>query len=272
MIDLTTLYRLVFFSIFYSIAGWILESIYKSILEKKIINSGFMFGPYCPIYGFGAIIMMLALQNLKSDITLLFIASFVLLTIWEYIAGVILEKVCHTRYWDYSNNRININGRVCLLNSVYWGILGVVFTLVIHPLVNKLTYIIPMNIIFYLDLVIGSIMIIDAIVSGINVNSISKKIEELKILSEKIKDKLEKVKVGTQNKISGNKKKTELSEQNLKQLQLKHNKLIFALYKQLTRMKKAFPTMQSDIINKFLIKKIDIEEIKKKIKDLKKGK
>ena len=273
MINLTTIYQLIFFFIVYSIAGWILESIYKSILEKKPINSGFMFGPYCPIYGFGAIIMIALLQNIKSDITLLFIVSFVVLTLWEYVVGVILEKVYHTKYWDYSNNRININGRVCLLNSVYWGILGVVFTRVVHPQVAKLTLLIPSNTLFYIDLIIGLIMIVDATISGINFNLISKKIEELKTLSEKIKEKLEKAKTTKQSKITiSSKNNLEEKEQNLMQLQLRHNKLTIALYKQLTRLKKAFPTMQLETANKFLSEKIDIKEIKSKIKLLKETK
>ncbi len=273
MINLTTIYQLIFFFIVYSIAGWILESIYKSILEKKPINSGFMFGPYCPIYGFGAIIMIALLQNIKSDITLLFIVSFVVLTLWEYVVGVILEKVYHTKYWDYSNNRININGRVCLLNSVYWGILGVVFTRVVHPQVAKLTLVIPSNTLFYIDLIIGLIMIVDATISGINFNLISKKIEELKTLSEKIKEKLEKAKTTKQSKTTtSSKNNLEEKEQNLMQLQLRHNKLTIALYKQLTRLKKAFPTMQLETANKFLSEKIDIKEIKSKIKLLKETK
>lgn len=273
MINLTTIYQLIFFFIIYSIAGWILESIYKSILEKKPINSGFMFGPYCPIYGFGAIIMIALLQNIKSDITLLFIVSFVVLTLWEYVVGVILEKVYHTKYWDYSNNRININGRVCLLNSVYWGILGVIFTRVVHPQVAKLTLLIPSNTLFYIDLIIGLIMIVDATISGINFNLISKKIEELKTLSEKIKEKLEKAKTTKQSKTTiSSKNNLEEKEQNLMQLQLRHNKLTIALYKQLTRLKKAFPTMQLETANKFLSEKIDIKEIKSKIKLLKETK
>lgn len=273
MINLTTIYQPIFFFIVYSIAGWILESIYKSILEKKPINSGFMFGPYCPIYGFGAIIMIALLQNIKSDITLLFIVSFVVLTLWEYVVGVILEKVYHTKYWDYSNNRININGRVCLLNSVYWGILGVVFTHVVHPQVAKLTLLIPSNTLFYIDLIIGLIMIVDATISGINFNLISKKIEELKTLSEKIKEKLEKAKTTKQSKTTtSSKNNLEEKEQNLMQLQLRHNKLTIALYKQLTRLKKAFPTMQLETANKFLSEKIDIKEIKSKIKLLKETK
>ena len=264
---MTVIYNLIFYFILYSVVGWIMESTYRSICEKKLINSGFMIGPYCPIYGFGALIMIGLLQNLKSDITLLFCTSFVVLSFWEYLVGMYLEKVYHTRYWDYSNRKINIQGRVCLLNSVYWGILGVIFTKVIHPLVIKFTQTIPTNIILYIDISLISIMVIDTIVSSIKVNAIEKQIEELKELTESIKEKLSKPKTTTQIK-HNIKKNAKVSE--LEQLQLRMNKLKITLYKQITKMKNAFPTMQSDIINKFTNEKIDIKELKEKIKSIKK--
>ena len=150
-VDLNWLYYLVFYFITYSIGGWILESSYKSILEKKIINSGFMYGPYCPIYGFGTMIMILALSRLTDNIILLFIVSFVVLSLWEYIAAVFLEKIYHTTYWDYSDKKVNIKGRVCLLNSSYWGILGVVFIKLIHPIVLEYTNIFSIDLVIYLD-------------------------------------------------------------------------------------------------------------------------
>jgi len=113
---------LLFYFFLYSIIGWILESVYKSVLDKKMINSGFLYGPYCPIYGFGAVIMLLFLNKFENNIFLLFLTAFIILTIWEYIVGIFLEKVYHTKYWDYSTYRFNIKGRVCLLNSFYWGI------------------------------------------------------------------------------------------------------------------------------------------------------
>lgn len=178
--QLTIMYNTVFYFIIYSVVGWILESIYRSICDKKLINSGFMYGPYCPIYGFGAIIMIFVLQNLKTNITLLFIGSFVLLSLWEYMVGVILEKVYNTKYWDYSNHRINIQGRVCLTNSIYWGILGVIFTLIIHPFVIKMTALMPVNILKYIDISVLLIMIVDLIISSVKVNKIARNIQEIK--------------------------------------------------------------------------------------------
>ena len=113
-----------------------MESIFRSIIEKKIINTGFLRGPICPIYGIGALIMTTVLSSLSNNVFLLFISSVAVLTLWEYIVGVLLEKIFHTKYWDYSNHKINFQGRICLSNSIYWGILGVAFVKFIHPFIQ----------------------------------------------------------------------------------------------------------------------------------------
>ena len=85
--------EIIIYFITYSFLGWVMESIFRSISEKKLINTGFLKGPFCPIYGIGAIIMIVFLKQFQSNILLLFFMSFVVLTIWEYIVGVFLEKV-----------------------------------------------------------------------------------------------------------------------------------------------------------------------------------
>ena len=255
-IDFSEIYYLIFYFIVYSVGGWILESVYKSIGERKIVNSGFMYGPYCPIYGFGTLIMILALRKITQNIVLLFIVSFVVLSFWEYIVAILLEKIYHNTYWDYSKRKFNIKGRVCLLNSMYWGILGVIFMKIIHPFVSKRTVLLPMETIILIDIIFGTIMIIDVIISSIKTTTISSKFEQIKELNEKIKDKLEDMKNDEELII-------------LKKLQLQHHKKKMALYKQLIRVKTVFPTMKSEIINKILNEKIDLKELKEKIKETK---
>ena len=127
------LLELATYFIIYSFLGWILESIFRSFCEKKIINTGFLRGPICPIYGCGAIIMILFLGKFSNSKILLFIMSVIFLSIWEYIVGVILEKIFKTKYWDYSDHKFNYKGRICLTNSIAWGFLGVLFINFIHP-------------------------------------------------------------------------------------------------------------------------------------------
>ena len=117
------IFELLTYFIIYSFAGWVMESIFRSICEKKFINTGFLKGPFCPIYGIGAIIIYVFLSGFKDNIFLLFLMGFIVLSIWEYIVGVLLEKVFNTKYWDYSDHKFNFQGRVCLTNSIYWGFL-----------------------------------------------------------------------------------------------------------------------------------------------------
>ena len=258
---------LLFSFIIYSIAGWVIESIYRSLIEKKIINSGFLYGPCCPIYGFGAIFLILLFTNIKNPIWL-FVLGFVNLTLWEYLVGVILEKIFHTKYWDYSEEKININGRVCLKNSIFWGMLTVIFILIIHPTITGLIYKIPENVLTNINILLYSILLIDTIISCLKIYSINKYIDRIKAIKSDIKDKLIKLKKGAQNKL----KDTSYSMYNnleINKLVKEYNKISLKLYKKLIRLIKAFPTIKSEKINKFLDNKIDITELKEKIKELK---
>lgn len=124
-----------YFSI-YSFLGWICEVIYCSIPVKKFINRGFLNGPVCPVYGFGAlfVIYIMGCLNIDSPI-LIFIFGGVIASIIEFIADILLEYVFHTRLWNYSNRKFNIKGRVCLLNSTLFAILALVLLKIIHPLI-----------------------------------------------------------------------------------------------------------------------------------------
>ena len=258
---------LLFSFMIYSIAGWLMESIYRSIIEKKIINSGFLHGPCCPIYGFGAIFLILLFSNIKNPIWL-FILGFVTLTLWEYLVGVLLEKIFHTKYWDYSEERININGRVCLKNSVYWGILTVIFILIIHPTIAGLIYKIPEEVLTNINIILYSILLIDTIISSLKIHSINKHIEKLKTINTDIKDRLGKLKQDAQNMLIDT-SYTMYNNLEIDKLVKEYNKISLKLYKQLMRLIKAFPTIKSEKINKFLNNKIDISYLKEKIKEVK---
>ncbi|MGG7145013.1 putative ABC transporter permease [Clostridium nigeriense] len=126
---------LLYFSV-YSFLGWICEVIYCSIPEKKIINRGFLNGPVCPVYGFGALFVICIMEWLNIDSPILiFIFGGVIASIIEFIADILLEYVFHTRLWNYSNRRFNIKGRVCLLNSTLFATLALVLLEIIHPLI-----------------------------------------------------------------------------------------------------------------------------------------
>jgi len=246
--------NLLSYFIIYSFMGWIIESIYRSIAEKKFINTGFLYGPFCPIYGIGAIIMYLFLNNYKENIILVFIIGFVALSIWEYIVGWLLEKIFHTKYWDYSNNKFNIKGRICLVNSIFWGILGVIFIKYIHPLVVENLDKIPRDMLFIGIIVLGGYLLIDAIVTMIKVKKIDIRISKLSELNETIKTKLNELKELTNTTKTA---KLDALQQKIDELKIQQAKLKRKLLKQTIRLKKAFPTMKSEKITEFLSQKID---------------
>lgn len=130
-------YILLFF--FYSAGGWLLESIYCSIGEKRIINRGFLTGPLCPIYGTAALVMTILIYNPFKDRPLvIFLLGIVLCDIVEYITSYIMEKLFSARWWDYTYEFMNIGGRICLKHTLYWGIISVAFVRVVHPAVENL--------------------------------------------------------------------------------------------------------------------------------------
>ena len=234
--------KIIMYFMIYSFFGWVMESVLKTVIQKKPVNSGFLYGPFCPIYGFGAIIMFLFLDSFKDNIILLFISGFFILSLWEYIVGWALEKIFNTKYWDYSNNKFNIKGRVCLLNSLFWGLLGVVFTKFIHPFIVQKVDIIKTNDLLFFTAVLLIIMIGDLITSIIKVKNINIKLEKLNEITNTIKEKIDELETKSKNK--------ENIQQVIEELKYKQTTIKRKLLKQTNRLKKAFPTMKSDTIEK----------------------
>ena len=250
----------------YSFIGWLLESAYKSVLQKKIINSGFLHGPICPIYGYGAMIMYLSLKDVTDNIFVLFLFGLIVLSVFEYIVGLFLEIAFKTKYWDYSDKKFNIQGRVCLLNSMYWGILGIVFMKGIHPFVEKCVDWVPTR---YLQIAVGTglaLMIIDTVITTIGLIKINTKLKNWEQITDKIKSKMSAIEINAPHKLDKLKnlkiyhgyqhikKIPELKSRDelLGELKVKQQQIQEKLERILERLKRAFPKMSSEAISKFL--------------------
>ena len=161
MFDLKVLFLLF---IIYSVTGWIIEVIATYPDTKCFVNRGFLIGPYCPIYGNCAIAMILLLHNVTNPI-LLFILSIIICSAGEYVTSYVMEKLFHARWWDYTKNKFNINGRICLTNSLAFGVLGFLLIKFVNPfvvgLITKLSSTM-MNILFYTILIL---FLIDNVIS-----------------------------------------------------------------------------------------------------------
>ena len=151
--------------IIYSFLGWVVEVINCSIVEKKVVNRGFLISPICPIYGCGAILITLVLSNYKDDWFVVFCMAVILCGLLEYFTSWIMEKLFHARWWDYSHNKFNINGRVCLETMIPFGILGLVIIYVLNPLFYNLLSYIPSNVSNIISLLLFILLIADMIIS-----------------------------------------------------------------------------------------------------------
>lgn len=270
------LFKLLTYFIIYSFLGWVMESTFRSVLEKKIINTGFLIGPLCPIYGVGACIMFLFLDKFYDNVVVLFLVSIISLTLWEYIVGVLLEKAFNTKYWDYSNQKFNFQGRICLFNSLCWGVLGVIFIKYIHPFIQELVKKVDIYVLHYVILIVTIVFLIDMIVSIVKVKNIKVTLQKIEDLNQEIKEKLKEIK-NTSKVSEKNADKLEVAKslhELVEDLKKKRNRTILHLYRNVYRLKRAFPAIDTKEIREILNKKIEVKKIKeiKKPKEAKKAK
>ena len=134
---------LVFFYI-YSFLGWVFESSYVSLRKRKFVNRGFMKGPFLPIYGSGAVMMLFVSEHFQDNLVLTYFAGVVGATLLELVTGMALEAIFKVRYWDYSNQKFNYKGYICLSSSVAWGFFTIGMNQWLHPLVMGVLSGIPM--------------------------------------------------------------------------------------------------------------------------------
>ncbi|MDO4555203.1 MAG: hypothetical protein Q4B70_08685 [Lachnospiraceae bacterium] len=151
----STLMWILFFYV-YCFLGWCVESLYVSYFQKKWVNRGFMHGPYIPLYGSGALIVTYVTLPVKNSVLLTFVIGAVAASVLEYVTGVLMEAIFKVRYWDYSNKRFNLNGHICLLNTVEWGFLSVFLVFVldrpIAAFVNAMTLPIQMTAVVFISI------------------------------------------------------------------------------------------------------------------------
>ena len=129
-------YNLLYFTI-YSLVGWLMETMYAFHVHGHFVNRGFLFGPLCPIYGYSGIILVNFLKTYKKDSFKLFFMCSIVFSVFEYVAGFALDALFSARWWDYTNEFLNLNGRISIFFSLVWGIIGILFINHIHPFIEK---------------------------------------------------------------------------------------------------------------------------------------
>ena len=153
------MFKAFYIFIIYSILGWFMEVIIVSTKKRKLTNRGFLIDPWCPIYGFGALFITVLLKKYYEDPLVLFIMSFLLGSILEYVTSYIMEKIFHARWWDYSDHKFNVNGRISLITSLGFGFLGLILVYVFNPFFLKIVMNIPSIVLNIIMIIIGLIFI-----------------------------------------------------------------------------------------------------------------
>ena len=178
-----------FFFFFYSFFGWCFESTYVSLHEKRFVNRGFIRGPFLPLYGTGALMMLIVSMPFQDNLILTYVAGCVGATVLEYITGVLMETLFKVRYWDYSHKKFNFQGQICLESSLAWGLLTILMTRMIHKPIEAFAFWLPSSVLTGVTMVVTVIFAADFALSF----KAALDLRDVLVRMEQAKDELEKM-------------------------------------------------------------------------------
>ena len=150
---------------FYCFCGWVWESCYVSVCQRRWVNRGFLRGPLLPIYGSGAIIILFVTLPVAGNLWLVWLLGMLAATALEYVTGAAMEALFKVRYWDYSKQKFNLNGHICLSSSIAWGFFSILLVKFIHPPIGRLLTDVPSWLVDPLALVLTAVFTVDAVQS-----------------------------------------------------------------------------------------------------------
>jgi len=240
-----TLFEIGFYFLYWSAFGWIVEVIVRTLETGEFEDRGFLNAPICPIYGFGVVIVYLTLSRLKSIIAL-YVLSVVICSAIELFVGLLLEKMFHAKWWDYSNEKFNYKGYICLKISLLWGVACLLVVKTVQPAIIKLVGYIPYTAGNIILIIAAIVIIIDTICSVCEVLNFNNKLKQIEKISEILNNSS--LKIG--GNISGE----------VQEIIQKYEKILEQAKK--TRFIKAFPGLKSIKYNNAL--KLIKEKLNKK--------
>lgn len=178
-----------FFFYFYCFFGWVFESTFVSLKSKHFVNRGFMRGPFLPIYGSGAIMMLVVSMPFQDNIFLTYIAGCFGATVLELVTGMTMEALFKVRYWDYSNQRFNYKGHICLSSTIAWGFLTILMTEFVHKGVEKVVFAIPGIVVTVITIIVTEYIVVDFTLSF----KAAMDLRDILIGLEKAKEEMERI-------------------------------------------------------------------------------
>ncbi len=189
-----TMAQWLFFFYFYCFFGWCFESSYVSLKKRQPVNRGFIRGPFLPLYGSGAVMMLLVSMPFQHNLLLTYIAGCIGATALEYVTGVVMEALFKVRYWDYSNQKFNFQGQICLSSTLAWGGLTILMTRVVHKPVEGLVFAIPEGVLSAVTFVLTIYIVADFTLSfkaAIDLRDVLVKMEAAKEELERVQKRLD---------------------------------------------------------------------------------
>lgn len=159
------MYQLLFLFFLFCNIGWILESTIESLYRQRLINRGFLKGPYIPLYGFGGMTILLCCMPFAENGFVVYFVGVLSCTALEFFVGWVMETIFHKQFWDYSMLKFTYKNRISLIPSLFWGLLSLFMVYVLYGLVDALVKVIPMNFVFIYVIVFSVIISIDTIIS-----------------------------------------------------------------------------------------------------------
>lgn len=178
-----SLYEWLIFFYIYSFLGWIFESSYVSFKNKRWINRGFLEGPFLPIYGGGAVMMLFVSEPFKYNMLLSYIAGAVGATLLELATGIVMESIFKVKYWDYSYKKYNYKGYICLSSTIAWGFFTVMMNQCIHPIILRFIAMVPTLLLHILSGIVSVYLVFDICISvkeALDMRDMLEKIENLR--------------------------------------------------------------------------------------------
>lgn len=189
----------VLFFFIYSFIGWVWESCYVSVRKRRWVNRGFMHGPMLPLYGSGAIVVLVSTIGVRENAALIFLLGMMAATVLEYFTGAAMERLFHVRYWDYSNQKLNLHGYICVTSSLCWGFFSVLLVRVVHVPVETAVLRIPLIVSEGAALVLSVAAAVDLTQSFNEAMDLKRILSQLEESREQIRKLQEKLKVAAED-------------------------------------------------------------------------
>jgi uncharacterized membrane protein len=179
--------------VFYSLLGWLMESVYVSAFEKRWINRGFLNGPICPIYGFGALLVLFTFGRFQGHWLMVFVGAIFLSSSLEFLTSWLMEKLFNNRWWDYSHHRFNLQGRISLQISLAWGVLCLIVVYGVAPIVDRAIALVPALILNWIAVVSAIIIAVDLWISVSGTLRLNRLLDQLYQMTLGMRQKSEQV-------------------------------------------------------------------------------